>query len=191
MSCLRIRRIIAALAFGTILSAGAANAAFINIDDSDPSWITITAGDFEGGFYVNGNLLTSGLGDSGSLTLLDGGYSISGSWIDLGLSSGTSRIEIALASSPAEVTSGIELSASTDGTFGTIDGSFGGYIGSFYFFATQPTVAQDGSTYYAGLPFLSIEFKSEAVPEPSTLLSLLGCALPAAVVMNRRRRASA
>ncbi len=67
-----MRKILLASVAAFSLAAGAmepANAAFINIDDSDPNTITINAGDFEGGFSVNGNLLTSGLGNSGSITL--------------------------------------------------------------------------------------------------------------------------
>lgn len=64
------------------------SAAYVAIDDSDLTQVTITAGDFEGGFSVNGSLLTTGLGNSGSIMLADGGYSISGSWIDLGQANG-------------------------------------------------------------------------------------------------------
>ena len=61
-----------------------ASAAFITIDDRNVNSVTISAGDFEGGFFVNGDLLTTGLGNSGSVTLADGGFTISGSWIDEG-----------------------------------------------------------------------------------------------------------
>lgn len=47
------------LALGSLTST---HAAFVKVDDSDPGFLTITAGDFEGGFSVNGTLLTIGLG---------------------------------------------------------------------------------------------------------------------------------
>lgn len=53
-----------------------AHAAFVTIDDSHPDLVTITAGDFEGGFFVNGTLLSSCLGSSASITLPGEGYSI-------------------------------------------------------------------------------------------------------------------
>ena len=163
-----------------------ASAAFINIDDSDPNQITITAGDFEGGFSVNGVLLTTGLGASGSVTLADGGYSISGRWIDLGLADDT-RVDLlfALPGAPTDVTSGIEFGAASDGLFATLSGSFGGFLGSPYFPTGLPTALQDGSTIIGGTAFLSVSFTSErAVPEPGTLGLL---AMGAALVGLRRR----
>ena len=165
-----------------------AQAAFIAIDDSNPTTITITAGDFEGGFSVNGNLLTTGLGNSGSITLADGGYSISGNWIDLGQADGT-RVDLlfALPGNPTFSTSGIEFGASSDGTNATLGGSFGGYVDpSLYFSTGLPTLAQDGQTGTAGMPFLSVSFISEnPIPEPATL-ALVGLAL--AGISGARRK---
>ena len=184
-------KLIAALAavFGVGFSAPAL-AAFIAIDDSDPANITISAGDFEGGFSVNGSLLTIGLGSSASLTLPDGGNSISGTWIDLGEANNT-RVDLlfALPGNPTFTTSGIEFGVTSDGTNATLSGSFGGFIDpSFYFFTTLPTLPQDGGTGIGGVAFLSVSFISEgvgAVPEPGTL-ALLG--LAAAVLLGLRRR---
>lgn len=167
-----------------------ASAAFITIDDSDLSNVTITAGDFEGGFSINGTLLTSGLGNVGSVTLADGGYTISGSWIDLGAAR-DARVDLlfALASDPAFATSGVEFGATSDGFDAILSGSFGGYIDpSFYFSTALPTLLQDGRTGNANVPFLSVAFISEApngVPTPSTL-ALVG--LGGALLAFRRRR---
>ncbi len=178
----------AAVAIGA--AALPAHAAFIAIDDSDPTTITITAGDFEGGFSVNGTLLTTGLGNSGSITLADGGYSISGSWIDLGASAGQ-RVDIlfALAGDPTFATSGIEFGATSDGSNGTLAGSVGGYIDpSLYFFTGLPTTPQDGHTELGSVAFLSVSFTSEAIPAPGSL-ALSGLALLALPLLRRRRRA--
>ncbi len=168
------------------------SAAYVAVDDSDATHVTITAGDFEGGFSVNGSLLTTGLGNSGSITLIDGGYNISGSWIDLGGQANGQRVDIlfALMGDPTFTTSGIEFGATSSATsaFATLNGSFGGYIDpSLYFTTALPTVLQDGRTEVGGLPFLSVSFKSEmSVPAPGTL-ALLGVGF-AGLAIGRRRK---
>jgi hypothetical protein len=115
----------------------------------------------------------------------DGGYSIDGSWIDLGLADGD-RVDVlfALPGNPAFATSGVEFGATSDGTNATLSGSFGGFVDpTLYFFTALPTLVQNGQTGLGDMPFLSVSFISEAVPEPATLL-LLGSGLLLAV---RRR----
>ncbi len=175
-----------ALAVAMLLTAFApAGAAFIDIDDSDLNTITITAGDFEGGFFVGGVFLTSGAGNSASVTLPDDGYAISGQWDDLGATPPGSRVDLVYSflGSPF-ITSGVESVATAAGN---LQGSVGGFSGIEYFFSTASPLDQAGGLTSSGsLPSLSVSFVPEAVPEPAAVgLTISGLA---ALAARRRRR---
>jgi hypothetical protein len=172
---------LASIALSLVFIAPASAAWFI-IDDSNPLTVTISAGDFEGGFYVEGQPLplTIGFGNRGSITLPDigEGYSISGSWITQG-ESGSKEILFALAGNPTVVTSGLTAywvgEEGKGSPFSSFNGEsgFGCYNGPAGYPEVTPNsiVFQDGHTESYETPYLSITFISEnPVPIPSALL---------------------
>ena len=175
MSTLKLQAIAAAMLASMVLPA---QAAYIVIDDSDVDTITITAGDFEYGFSVDGTSLSSGLGSGGSLTLADGAaYEYEGSWIDLGGSSATWLRYFGI---DDVVYSGVESFGSTDGSIGTISGAFAGFDILTAYSSDPTTRPQDGSSVDFSYPYLRATFISEIVPvpEPGTLALLaVGLAL--------------
>ena len=173
------------------LSPMAANAAFITIDDSDVDTITITAGDFEGCFFVNSVQLGGcGLYFPGSITLPDGQlHDFSGSWIDLGEtpSIGLTQLWFGIG---AEILSGIEFYASTDGYYGTTTAVFTGFDPSRSYGLGSSVNPQDGSARDFSQPFSKNTFISEAarIPEPGAL-ALFGIGLAGIGLFRRKKKA--
>ena len=180
-----------ALIISFALSA-TASAAFIHIDDSNLSTITISAGDFEGAFFVNGNLLTNGLGNSASITLVDGIYDFMGTYTDLNQASSFDiNILFALSGTPEVATSGIELSGSNDNS-ANVAGLITGFTDSSSGFLTAlPTLVQNGQTGTANLSLLTVTFISEnavsanPIPEPATM-ALIGLGVAGIAALRRK-----
>jgi hypothetical protein len=163
-------------------------ASYINIDDSDVNNITLTAGDFEGGFYVGATLLTIGLGNSGSITIVDGGFgqTFTGMWIDLGQTP-VAPINVYFGAG-GTVLSGFDGSSWTGGGLGQISGGFVGYSGASLFPGSN-LLPQDGHTEVGGLPFLSWSFRTEnpnSVPDTTSTLALLSVSFIGLTALRRR-----
>jgi len=111
-----------------LLGPNAAWAANIRVDDTSPNGkITITADDFESGFFVNGTEIQLGLGNPGSITIPEsaGAVSFHGEWIDLGQTSPGSRtIYLVETCNPQKISDVLQFTLKTDGFQGTIDATF-------------------------------------------------------------------
>src|SRR5437660_912908 len=181
MRTVRTLHFVAVLVGLAVLGPRAASAAFISIDDTTVEGsVTITAGDFEGGFSANGVLLSSGLGTSGSLTVDEalGPLTFSGSWIDLGASGAGSTTQYMVEpSDPTTVSDILSQSWSTDGTFGTINGTFTSDSG-LGLGLLPPDAVPSGELVDFSHPFLSASATSDVadVPAPAALV-LLGAGI--------------
>jgi hypothetical protein len=177
-----------------LLSSNSAFAAAFVIDDTNPNdTVTISLNDFERGFLVNGNLVQQGLNNSQSVTLPEAGpITFSGSWIDLGQSGAGSRtIYLVEASDPTLISDIFQYSWSTDGQFGTIQGSFVSDVNDnlgHVHPGTPDVFIENGQGVPFSLPFLGGEIHSDAeVPEGGSL-SFLPMGLAAIALFARRFR---
>ena len=182
MTALQSRLLALAVAGAFSTAPQLASAAYLGIDDTSPAdTITFNLNDFESGFYVNGNLVQQGLHNPASITLDEslGAISFSGSWIDLGLTQAKTLNVLFVEPEDQNVVSDIlQATYSTNGSFGTITGSFVsdfennlGLVSDAQY-AGYAVWVENRSGYDFSAPFLSAIAVSD-VPEPSTL-ALIG-----------------
>lgn len=176
-----------------------ASAAYIVIDDSDLDTVTVTAGDFDGGLWVNQTLLTTGIGNSASQTFQDATpVSLSARWDTHGEALVGPGILIffgpVFAATGGVASSGISIVEPSDyipNPYQRLDGGFAGYDGAVDYGPTVfPTLAQNGQTGFASFPYLTVSFKSEmasAVPEAASAW-FMGSGLTIVLAYSRRRR---
>ena len=178
-----------------------ASAAYIVIDDSDPNTITLTAGDFDGGLWVNQTLFTTGIGNSASQTFQDvTPIAMSARWDTHGEALVGPGPGVFIFFGPVSaptggvVSSGISIVEPSDyipNPYQRLDGGFAGYDDSIGYGSTVfPTLEQNGQTGFASFPYLTVSFKSEvasSVPEAASAW-FMGSGLAVILAYGRRRR---
>lgn len=172
------------------LLAMPARSAYLIIDDSDVNTMTITAGNFEGGFFVDGVLLSAFF--QGTVTVQDGAHQLSGMFVDIGRS--TLDPSVLLTFGTSSVTSGVALTSTTDqsGFSGIVNGMAYGYTGT-PFLASVPLYGQGGLPRSASLAggLLTVQFIPEepgVVSDAASSLGLFGLALGFLALGRKRLR---
>jgi hypothetical protein len=178
-----------------LLAPGAARAAFMSINDvtSPLATLTFSLNDFEGGFFINGNLVQQGLGHPAIVNVPESPMvTFTGNWIDLGQTpTGTHTIFWVYPTQPGTVSDELTFSTNSSGGFGHMSGTWltnvniplpGGATG----------IPENGATVDFSQPFFTaqaIAGDPPAIPEPSTL-ALLGLGVVGLAAWRRWRKQS-
>lgn len=181
-----------------LLAPIASQAAYLSIDDTNPNdTISITAGDFENGFFVNGSLLTAGVGH-GATAVIDeslGSILFRGNWIDNGHTpTGTFTVYFVEAQNPTLISDILQINTTTSDGVGSIAGTFlsdsGDNLGSIpdQLPPNARVIVEDGKPFSFDQPFLTASVLSDVdVPEASNVFAGLAVAGAIGAVYLRRR----
>jgi hypothetical protein len=170
-----------ALGIGTV-PAWSANITITDITDT----ISITAGNFEGGFSAGGITFTQGLfsNDTHDYNEADGAISFSGTWVTGGAAgSGSTTLYLVEALDPTVVSDILSYSWGNSSSAGrtTITGSFTsdfennlGHLADYQIGTNDRVVTEDGTPVGFSLAFLggTVQSDVDATPEPASVLYL-------------------
>jgi len=188
-----------------LIAPNPANAAAIGINDATTEGsIVFSANDFEGGFFVDGTLLQTGLNNLQSRTVSEGTagapitHTFSGTWLTPGgLTPSTQTIAFQEGSTPTSAGVSDILTLAFSNT--TLGGAAAGLVTGTFVSDLDPsllplpagaTVVSEATPFLFSAPFLTGSVASDvdvAVPEPATL-ALLGSALFGFGLLRLRRK---
>ena len=188
-----------------LIAPNPANAAAIGINDATTEGsIVFSANDFEGGFFVDGTLLQTGVNNAQSRTVSEGTagapitHTFSGTWLTPGgLTPSTQTIAFQEGSTPTSAGVSDILTLAFSNT--TLGGASAGLVTGTFVSDLDPsllplpagaTVVSEATPFLFSAPFLTGSATSDVdvtVPEPATL-ALLGSALFGFGLLRLRRK---
>ena len=188
-----------------LIAPNPANAAAIGINDATTEGsIVFSANDFEGGFFVDGTLLQTGVNNLQSRTVSEGTagapitHTFSGTWLTPGgLTPSTQTIAFQEGSTPTSAGVSDILTLAFSNT--TLGGASAGLVTGTFVSDLDPsllplpagaTVVSEATPFLFSAPFLTGSATSDVdvtVPEPATL-ALLGSALFGFGLLRLRRK---